>query len=224
MFCVITPSIRPRRSSSASASWATIGPLVAERLEAGPVVRPEAGRVAFEDVDVGNLHRVDVGPEAGLRRAEVGNPGWNRDPGAGQHHGRARLADQLRQSLDPVRDVYLPLHFGVRLPRKAPMPSLASSLRKAVAKPCFSASMPSSRSPACGDALDLFDRERRLGGELAAPHQRGLEQLVIGDDAVDETRFERLARRGSRRRSGSSPAPCWARPGGAGAGCRRSRG
>src|SRR6185295_19037965 len=37
-----------------------------------------------------------------------------------------------------------------------------------------------------GDELDLLDRERGLGGELVPPHQGGLEQLVIGDDAVDE--------------------------------------
>ena len=44
----------------------------------------------------------------------------------------------------------------------------------------------------CGDELDLLDRDRRLGGQLAAPHQRRLEQLVVGDDAVDEAEFERL--------------------------------
>ena len=43
-----------------------------------------------------------------------------------------------------------------------------------------------------GDQLDLLDRDRRLGGQLAAPHQRRLEQLVVGDDAVDEAEFERL--------------------------------
>src|SRR6202042_1365181 len=96
---------------------------------------------------------VDVAPEAGRGRTEVGDARGDRDAGPGQGNGRARLADQLRQSLDPVRNVYLPLHFGVRLPRKAPMPSLASSLRKAVAKPCFSASMPASRSPACETRL-----------------------------------------------------------------------
>src|SRR5680860_706332 len=47
----------------------------------------------------------------------------------------------------PLGGCYLPLHFGVRLPRKAAMPSFASSLAKAVAKARFSASMPSSRSP-----------------------------------------------------------------------------
>ena len=36
------------------------------------------------------------------------------------------------------------------------------------------------------DLLDLLDRERRLAGELARPGERGVEQLVVGDHAVDQ--------------------------------------
>ena len=90
------------------------------------------------------LPRVHFGHGGGPRRRRPdggGNrPGlrWQARPG-----GEAeQLAPGGRAGL-----FYLPLHFGLRLPRKAPIPSLASSLWKAVAKPCFSASIPSSRSP-----------------------------------------------------------------------------
>ena len=42
-----------------------VGALVPERLEALAVEAPEARRVAPEHVDVGDLHRVDVGPQPG---------------------------------------------------------------------------------------------------------------------------------------------------------------
>ena len=45
---------------------------------------------------------------------------------------------------------------------------------------------------AVGDELDLLAGDRRLGGQLAPPHQRRLEQLVVGDDAVGEAELERL--------------------------------
>ena len=81
MFWVMTPSSRPRRSSSASASCAAFGSLVAERVKARPVVGPEAGRVALEDVDVRDLHRVDVRPEPGLRACgSRGSPTGPRPP------------------------------------------------------------------------------------------------------------------------------------------------
>ena len=50
--------------------------------------------------------------------------------------------------------------------------------------PSRSAARPASRSPCVRDVLDLLDRERRLAGQLAAPGQRGVEQLVVLDDAV----------------------------------------
>src|SRR5581483_4683339 len=42
------------------------------------------------------------------------------------------------------------------------------------------------------DALDLLDRERRLACEPPRPHQRGVEQFVVLDDAVDEPELERF--------------------------------
>jgi hypothetical protein len=57
---------------------------VAERLEARPVVGPEALGIALEDVDMGDLHRVDVRPETRLRRTEIRDPRRDRDAGAGE--------------------------------------------------------------------------------------------------------------------------------------------
>ena len=62
-----------------------------------------------------------------------------------------------------------------------------------------------------GDALDLLDRERRLAGQLAAPGQRGVEQLVVLDDAVHEPVLERLVGGDRVADACSSPAP-WPAP------------
>ena len=72
-----------------------VGPLVAQRGEAVAVEVPEALRVAPEDVDVGDLHRVDVLPQPRAGRAEVRDPRRHGDPGARQRHDRAGRADQL---------------------------------------------------------------------------------------------------------------------------------
>ena len=72
------------------------------------------------------------------------------------------------------------------------MPSCASALAKALAKPPFSASMPSSKSPRARHALDLLHRDRRLSGQPPRPRQGGVEQFVIGDHPVDQAQFERL--------------------------------
>ena len=61
-----------------------VGLLVLERGEAVAVEVPEALGVAPEDVDVRDLHRVDVLPQPGAGRAEVGDPGGHGDPGAGE--------------------------------------------------------------------------------------------------------------------------------------------
>ena len=117
-----------------------------------------------------------------------------------------------------------PLNLGVRLPRKAEMPSRASSDVKASMKPPFSASMPSSRSPACETRLICSSATGAWRANLRAPVERGVEQLVVGHDRVDEAVLERLARRRSARPSCSSRAPSPARRAAAAAGCRRSRG
>jgi hypothetical protein len=59
-----------------------VGLLAVEGLEARPVEVPEAPRVAVEGVDVGDLHRVDLLPQALPGRAEVRNSRGHRDAGA----------------------------------------------------------------------------------------------------------------------------------------------
>ena len=53
----------------------------------------------------------------------------------------------------PSAKAYLPLNCGVRLPRKAPMPSLASSDENAFSNPRASASRPSPSSPVADTVL-----------------------------------------------------------------------
>src|SRR4029077_6533027 len=117
----------------------------AQAVETRAVEAPELWRIALERIDVRDLHRIDVLPEALSGRSEVRDPARDGDPRPGEGDGAARLADQLREANRLVR-CYLPCHFGLRFCRKAEMPSLPSSERNAFAKPCFSASIPSSRS------------------------------------------------------------------------------
>src|SRR5215218_300065 len=132
-----------------------VRPLPAQGREAVAVELPEPRRVALEDLDVGDLHRVDVRPQPGARRAEVRNAGRHRDARAGKRQHPAGGAQQLRQPrrAGRCRRAQAPLNRGVRLPRNAPIPSRASSDANTVAKPAFSASMPSSRSPWCDTRL-----------------------------------------------------------------------
>src|ERR671924_1370645 len=106
---------------------------------------PEALGVGAPCVDVGDLHRIDVLPQAGPGGAEVGDARRDRDARAGERDDRASLADEAGERLD-ARVRYRPLHVGWRLARNAPIPSRASSLVNTAAKPAFSAAMPSSRS------------------------------------------------------------------------------
>ena len=80
------------------------------------------------------------------------------------------------------------------------MPSLPSSEPKTAAKPPFSACDALVEVALGADELDLLDRQRRLLGELARPGQRGVEQLVVDDHAVDEAELEGLRRADRRRR------------------------
>src|SRR4051794_8633510 len=120
--------------------------LVAEDLKPRAIEAPELGRIAPECVDVSHLHGIDLLPQPLPRTSEIRNPRRDGDPRAGEGDGALRLSDQLREPRRLVCD-YLPCHFGERFPRKAEMPSLASSEKKAAANPCFSASIPASRSP-----------------------------------------------------------------------------
>src|SRR5262249_40046732 len=120
-----------------------VRPLVPEHLEPRPVEAPELRGVAAEAIDVRDLHRVHLLPKPLPRAPAARYPPRQGDARAGQREGRPALIDQLGETFRPV-GCYLPCHFGLRLPRNAEMPSFASSEKKAVAKPCFSASIPSS--------------------------------------------------------------------------------
>src|SRR6478609_6353699 len=76
----------------------TVRLLVAQRHEALRVEVPEAVGVATERVDVRDLHRVDLLPHALAGRAEVGDPGWNRDPRPREYDGSLRARKQVRDA------------------------------------------------------------------------------------------------------------------------------
>ena len=182
MFCVITASSSPRRSSSASARVRAVRALVAERREALAVEAPEAHRVARgrrRCARPPSGRRFSHRPVPGVRKSGI--PEGTEMPAPVSATTEPRVADELAPSRSTpaargarrgaVPRSSAPLNRGARLPRKAAMPSLASSLAKAVAKARFSASMPSSRSPAPETRLICSTRERRLPGELARPRR-----------------------------------------------------
>ncbi len=72
------------------------------------------------------------------------------------------------------------------------MPSLASPLANTAAKAPFSASMPSSRSPAPETRLICASASGAWPASLRAHCKRRVEQLVILDQAVDEPELERF--------------------------------
>ena len=84
------------------------------------------------------------------------------------------------------------MNRAARFSMNAEMPSRASSEPNTSPKARFSASIPASRSADPGDALDLANGERRLRRELARPGERGVEQFVVGDEAVGEPDLVRL--------------------------------
>ena len=74
------------------------------------------------------------------------------------------------------------------------MPSLPSAVWKTSAKPCFSASMPSSRSPLWLTFLISSTASGACPASLRRPREGGVEQLVVRHDAVDEAVLERVVR------------------------------
>ena len=71
---------------------------------------------------------------------------------------------------------------------------------------------PSSRSPACETRLICSSATGAWPAQLARPGERGVEQLVVGDDAVDEPVLVGLVGRDRLADRCSSPAPWPARP------------
>ena len=210
------PAPRARRSGSLSRS----------ALEAVAVEVPEALGVAPEHVDVRDLHRVDVLPQPGAGRAEVGDPGRHRDPRAGQGDDGVGLADELRELARPPRLSYLPCHLRRPLARGRRRCPPARRLGPERGDERVLLGLDALVEVALGrDGLDLLrSRPAPARPILRAHASGGVEQLVVGHDLVDqaelvglvgedrvagEVHLERLARR---------------RPGAAGAACRRSPG
>ena len=210
-FCVTTPSSRPRALELDQRPVRAVGLLVLERREAVAVEVPEAVGVAAEGVDVRDLHRVDAAPTCRCRasgsrgspraprcpRRSAPRPSSRRAPSPpGARAARAR-AVRRRAHARPARPTprtapHSPLKCGARLPRKAAMPSLASALANTAANARFSASMPSSRSPAPETRLICSTASGACPASLRAHGERGVEQFVIVDDAVDEPELERF--------------------------------
>ena len=72
------------------------------------------------------------------------------------------------------------------------MPSLASKERKAVGEALLLGLDALVEVALVRDLLDLLDRDRRLLGEPAREGERLVEELVVGDDPVDEPVLERV--------------------------------
>ena len=129
-------------------------------------------------------------------RAEVGDPRWHGDPGPGEGDGPSGAPDQLRESfgrpVDHVRWPSVALRAAAEtlrvsalllaLPIRASAcrgrprcPPCASSEERRSAKPSFSASMPSSRSPLPETCLTARPRPApgpRACGPRRAPCRR----------------------------------------------------
>ena len=188
MFCVMTASSSPRRSSSTRARCAPLGSLVAERLEAVAVEAPEALGIRAPGVDVRDLHRVDVLPDA--RARACGSPGSRRGPRSRRRSARRPTRRSARAPPGPRR------RRGAATSRSTAACAYPGTRRSPRARPrsaktspnaAFSASMPSSRSASPAVVrLIAADRQRRLAAELARPGARDVVQLVVGHDAVDE--------------------------------------
>ena len=199
---------------------------VAERLETRPVEAPEPRRIATEGVDRGDLHRIHLlpDPRPGERKSGIPDGTEIRRPVSATVRrdaasissaellaaasGRSRRASHGGRASGVRARPHLPFHFGLRFPRKAAIPSRASSEPNAVTKPPFSASMPSSRSPLRRHLLDLLDRQRRLPGELSRPRRAPCRTARGRARPRWRARSRRPAQRRSGRPAGSSRAPC----------------
>ena len=104
------------------------------------------------------------------------------------------------------------------------MPSRASSVPNAVMKPSRSASRPASRSAAPETRLICSIASGAWRDGLARPQQRGVEELVVVDDAVHEPDLQRLDGVDRLAEQVQLQRAWPGRPGAGAAGCRRSPG
>ena len=202
MFCVITASSSPRALQLDERAVGAVGLLALERREALAVEAPEAHGVGAEGVDVRDLHRVDVLPQPRARRAEVGDARRHRDARAGQRDDRAGASRRGPAQRAPAgcasrrrrtRHCALSEAAACVCRGRRRCPPCASALAKTAREAPPSRPRCPRRGRRCAETcLICSTRERRLLGEPARPGQRGVEQFVVLDHAVDEPELERL--------------------------------
>ena len=200
MFCVMTASSMAARSSSASARCAPLGCLsAASRSGRRRSPRSAPGRRGRRRC--GRPPSGRRSPTARCRGArKSGIPDGTEIPApvsaTTEPASRMSSARRARSAWAAVEEragrASCPLNCAARLPRKAAMPSLASSLAKALAKPCFSASMPASRSPLAETRLICSTASGACPASLRAHASAVSSSSWSGDDAVDEPELERL--------------------------------
>ncbi len=139
---------------------------VVEAREPFAVEPPEAVRVAVERVDVGDLHRVHVAPQAGPRGAEVRDARGHGDTRPGQRHSPLRPARSGRRAW---RRPSLALELGLALAQESRDALLGVLRRERLREPLPFLPQPLVEVGRMRDALDLLDRDRRLSGELPGP-------------------------------------------------------
>ena len=179
MFWVITASSSPRASSSASASWAPFGLLV------GRDRRSAAGRSSRSASCRGGRRRCGRPPSdrpsprapcrgcgsRGSRTAPRSPRRSARRPSSPRGSApRARRAPP-RLRLRACSPSHFPCHFGARLPRNAPMPSLRVLGLEGGREAGLLVLDPLVEVGIVGGLLDLLDRDRRLARRACAPRR-----------------------------------------------------
>ena len=141
--------------------------LVAERREARAVEAPEPARVAPERVDRRDLHRVDVLPDPAAGRAEVRDPGRDRDARPGQRDDAPGAGEHARELARGGRLLGCGAGHGTERYRLA-----ARSVRGGPQR---------QRDP---EGRDRDEHDRRAGGEVEVP----------GDQQPERARSRRRSR------------------------------
>ena len=201
MFWVTTASRWPRRSSSTSARVGAVGLLVLERLEAVAVEVPEALGVARARHRCARPPSGRRSPTARCRASgSRGSRTAPRCPAPVSATTEPASRTRPASSLDAAGLPPAPLRLALAEEGADALAGVLAGEDGGEARP--SRPRCPRRGRACAETcLICADRQRRLPGELARPRQRGVEQLVVGHDAVDEAELVGLLGADRRRRS-----------------------
>ena len=104
MFWVITPRGGPARDQRGDGAVAAVGLRLHNRVVGGELLPPVLTPALGGSDEGAELDRPDLGPQP-ARAAEIGNPRFGADAGAGEHHGAARPLDQTAEAADLGVDV-----------------------------------------------------------------------------------------------------------------------